>query len=40
MKISFFVAWYDAWIGFFYDTKKQILYICPLPCLVIKVEKK
>lgn len=40
MKISFFVAWYDAWVGFFYDTKKRILYVCLLPCLVIKVEKK
>lgn len=38
MKVSFFFAWYDFWVGFFYDQKKRVLYICPLPCCVIKVE--
>lgn len=38
--ITFFFAWYDFWIGVFYDGKKGILYICPLPCCVIKVERR
>lgn len=38
MKVSFFFAWYDMWIGAFYDRKKRTLYICPLPCCVVKVE--
>lgn len=38
MKVSFFFAWYDMWIGAFYDQKKRTLYICPLPCCVVKVE--
>jgi hypothetical protein len=40
MNISFFFAWYDFWIGWFYDTKKKILYVCPLPMCVIKIEGK
>ena len=40
MRISFFFSWYDFWIGLFYDGKSKILYICPLPCLVFKIEKK
>lgn len=39
MKISLFFAWYDFWIGLFYDTRKHILYVCPLPCVVFKIEK-
>jgi hypothetical protein len=31
-------VWYDFWIGAFYDKKKRTLYICPLPCCVIKIE--
>lgn len=40
MKISFFLAWYDLWVGAFYDQNKCILYVCPLPCCVFKIEKK
>ena len=25
-------AWYDFWIGLFYDTKKKRLYVFPIPC--------
>ena len=38
MKASIFFAWFDLWIGAYYDQKKRIWYICPLPCCVIKVE--
>ena len=40
MKISFFFAWYDFWIGAFFDTKKNALYICIIPTLVIKIQFK
>jgi hypothetical protein len=40
IKISLFFAWYDFWIGFYYDRKDKILYISLLPCLVIKIYKE
>lgn len=38
MKISAFFAWYDIWIGVFIDAKKRAVYVCPIPCCVIKLE--
>jgi hypothetical protein len=32
-----FFAWYDFWIGMFWDSKKKFLYICLLPCVVIRI---
>jgi hypothetical protein len=40
MKASLFFAWYDLWIGAYYDRKNCTLYICPLPMIVIKLERK
>ncbi len=40
MKINISFRWYDFWIGFYYDTKKKILYVCPLPMIVLEFQKK
>jgi hypothetical protein len=36
MKFKF--AWYDLWVGAFWDRKRKILYICPLPMLLIEIQ--
>ena len=36
-KFKFSFAWYDLWMGFFMDTNKKRLYICPLPTLLFTI---
>jgi hypothetical protein len=36
-RIRVFFAWYDLWVGVFIDRPKRVVYICPLPCLVIRI---
>ena len=33
-------AWYDFWVGVFYDKRKSILYILPIPMIGLKIELK
>ena len=32
-----YFAWFDFWVGFYYNQRDMILYICPLPMLVIRI---
>lgn len=38
MKFGLIIAWYDPWIGAFWDRKSRKLYILPLPCVGIVLE--
>jgi len=33
MRVSF--AWYDLWVGAYWDHKRRVLYVCPLPCVLL-----
>lgn len=38
MKIRLLFAWYDLWVGAFWDRKSRKLYILPLPCIGIVID--
>ncbi len=38
VKVRFIFAWYDLWIGAFWDSARRKLYILPLPCVGVVVE--
>lgn len=38
-KISIKLALYDPWVGAFHDRAKQVWYVCPLPCVLLKFEQ-
>lgn len=33
MKCNLVFAWYDMWVGVFWDGKKGKLYVLPFPCV-------
>jgi hypothetical protein len=35
LRVKF--AWYDLWVGAYIDRAKRVLYVCPLPTLLIEV---
>lgn len=38
MNVRPIFAWYDLWIGAFWDQKNRRLYILPIPCLGIVIQ--
>lgn len=38
VKVRPIVAWYDLWIGAYWDRNGRRLYVLPLPCLGLVIE--
>lgn len=38
MKIRLIFAWYDLWVGAFWDQSKRRLYILPIPCCGVVID--
>lgn len=36
MTIKPVFAWYDFWVGIFWDRRKRVLYVLPVPMLGVK----
>ena len=36
-KVRFSFAWFDMWIGAYYDRQFKILYVCLIPCCALKI---
>jgi hypothetical protein len=36
LRYSIRFAWYDLWVGAYWDAKAKTLYVCPLPCIVLR----
>jgi hypothetical protein len=39
-RVSFFVRWYDLWIGAYYDRVGRVWYICPLPMVGVRIARR
>ena len=38
MRVRPFFRWYDLWIGAYWDRANRTLYVCPLPCVGVRIE--
>lgn len=34
MKLKAFFAWFDFWVGLYWNWKKRVLYLVPFPTIV------
>jgi len=38
VKVRLLFAWYDLWVGAYWDRKARALYVLPLPCVGVVFE--
>lgn len=40
MKVRVAFAWYDMWVGAYWDRRTRTLYVCLLPMLLIEISAR
>jgi hypothetical protein len=40
VTVEFLFAWYDLWVGAYWDRHNRALYVLPLPCIGVVVRFK
>lgn len=40
MKVKPLFAWYDLWVGFYWDRATRKLFFLPIPCVGLVIEFK
>lgn len=40
MTFRLIFAWYDLWVGVFYDRPRRRVYILPVPCIGLVIQLK
>lgn len=40
MKVKLSFAWYDLWVGAYWDRKNRVLYVCPVPMVLVTIRTK
>lgn len=38
MRVRPIFAWYDFWVGWFWDRRKRVLYVFPIPMFGVRFE--
>lgn len=38
MKVKPIFAWYDIWVGFFWDREKRRLHVFPVPMFGVQIQ--
>lgn len=38
LKVRPIFAWYDLWVGAFWDRQKRRLYLFPVPCFGVVIQ--
>ena len=40
MRVKLMFKWYDFWVGAYWSAESRTLYICPLPMLVVALQRE
>lgn len=38
LRVRLFFAWYDLWVGAYWDRDTRTLYVCPVPTIGVAIE--